>query len=63
MELLQIALLVQSEPYELARSALPDAPVVPEIPSSWTRTRLGLAGVLHRLADHVAPEPVAAALR
>lgn len=48
---------------DLARSALPHAPVVPEPPRApatpaTRRIRLALAGVLHRVGDAVTPAAV-----
>jgi hypothetical protein len=40
---------------EYARSALPDAPVVPDKVSAWSRSRVTLASLLHRIADVLAP--------
>ena len=43
---------------DLARSALPDAPVQPDAePIRPRRLRRGAASALHRLAEHLEPAP------
>jgi hypothetical protein len=56
MDPLQMAALGQHLHNDAARSALPDAPVVPDEAVRWARTRHAAAGVLRRVADVVAPE-------
>lgn len=57
MDPLQTATLMQYLHNDLARSALPGAPVAPDDAVRWARTRAATAGVLRRVADAVAPEP------
>ena len=59
MDLLQMAILSKDLRGDLARSALPNAPVVPDDPVRFARSRAVAAAVLHRVADVVAPEPAA----
>jgi hypothetical protein len=40
---------------EASRSALPDAPVIPDRESGRTGLRVRTAGALHRLADRIGP--------
>jgi hypothetical protein len=40
---------------EASRSALPDAPVVPDRPTWSAASRFRTAGALHRLADWIGP--------
>jgi hypothetical protein len=60
MDPLHVTALTRGMRNELAVSALPDAPVVPDPAPRWTRSRATTAGVLHRLADLLAPEPAPA---
>jgi hypothetical protein len=60
MEPLQITVLAQHLHNDIARSALPRAPVVPEEVAPFSRTRRTAAGMLRRVADVVAPEPAPA---
>lgn len=60
MDPLQFTTLTNGLHNELAASALPDAPVVPHVETRWTRSRAATAGILHRLADLLAPEPAPA---
>ena len=48
---------------EFARSALPDAPVVPDIPPKPRRIRSRTAALLYRVADAVSPPARAAGVR
>ena len=41
----------------LAGSALPGAPVIPDAAPSRARTRSAAAALLRRAADHLAPDP------
>ena len=55
MDSLQIAAILSNGlTADHARSALPDAPVVPDPVATGTRARAGLAGLLRRAADLVA---------
>jgi len=45
---------------EASRSALPDAPVVPDRPRRPAALRTRTAGALHRLADRIGPVETAA---
>jgi hypothetical protein len=60
MDPLQMAHLGRTLRNDYARSALPDAPVVPERVRRPARGRHWVAAALRRLADVVAPEPAAA---
>ena len=42
-----------------ARSALPDAPTLPDRARTQGRTRIAVAGWLHAVADRMTPTPVA----
>ncbi|MGH8962333.1 MAG: hypothetical protein ACRDWT_14275 [Jatrophihabitantaceae bacterium] len=58
MDLLQMALMVTKSGWtDEARSALPNAPVIPYVERVRVvpRARARAAGVLHRLADRVSP--------
>jgi hypothetical protein len=57
MDLLQLATLGRQLHSGEARSALPDAPVVADDRMRFGRTRAATAGLLHRVADVLAPEP------
>jgi hypothetical protein len=57
MDSLPVALILAQRATREARSALPDAPVVPDVDrvAVAPRTRKALAGGLRHLADFVAP--------
>lgn len=57
MDFLQMAILSKDLHGDLARSALPNAPVVPDDAARFIRSRAAAAGILRRVADLVAPEP------
>jgi hypothetical protein len=57
MDPLHFATLTHGLHNDLAVSALPDAPVVPDVETRWARSRAATAGLLHRLADLLAPDP------
>jgi hypothetical protein len=60
MEPIAILLAVQRT-HEQARSALPDAPVVPEPPHRQApATRKAMAALLRRVADRLNPVPLTA---
>jgi hypothetical protein len=63
MDPLQMAALGKQFVNDLAHSALPDAPVVPDAGVHWGRLRAAAAGILRRVADIVAPEPAPASPR
>jgi hypothetical protein len=58
MDPLQMANLGRHLHNDLAHSALPGAPVVPDDAVRWARTRQAAAGILRRVADVVAPAPL-----
>jgi hypothetical protein len=60
MDLLEMAALAPYLHNETARSALPNAPVLPDGVARFARVRGVVARVLHRVADALAPEPAAA---
>jgi hypothetical protein len=57
MDLLQLATLGRHLENIEGRSALPDAPTVADDAVRFSGVRAVAAGVLHRVADLVAPEP------
>lgn len=56
MDPLHMNLLTSTLHNDLAHSALPNAPVVPDAESRTARSRTVAAGLLRRLADAVAPD-------
>jgi hypothetical protein len=56
MDRFQLTVLGRPAHNSLAHSALPDAPVVDDT-ARFVRARAVAAGLLHRVADLVAPDP------
>jgi hypothetical protein len=63
MDPLQMTALVQDAKGRLPHSALPDAPVVADTATVWSRGRASIAVVLRRMADAVAPSDFVPAAR